>query len=175
MKRYPINVKINRTTWWLVWYSDEDGNDSVATANGALRLFADRSLAADAWRDASDTIEESRVCYDFDVISDWIDGGTTPPSPDDLLNAWNLLTDVHNSTHPDHTRLFGVDAGGPVIDAYDALFSCTPIAREVRISALDSTLRTDDLVQISRVLSSGIAMLKREIAKSTSTAARARG
>ncbi len=110
MDYYPIQLELDSTTKYLLWVTDteSDSLDVVLTDNrGRLIEFCDKSaLQAYAAKHHFRLIESQPVRYDFDDLNRWVQA---PDSSGiqcvEMLNAWNLFTDIASSVQ-DHSDQF---------------------------------------------------------------------
>ncbi|MGH9523701.1 MAG: hypothetical protein ACRD3E_14325 [Terriglobales bacterium] len=97
MTYFPLLYRFRREERFLIWISDD--TDSVATdADGQVISFASigvlRGYAeAMQWR----VENEDPLLHDIDFIAAWVAAPVEPLDCVQVLNAWNLFTDIATS------------------------------------------------------------------------------
>jgi hypothetical protein len=160
---YPRRVQLNGTAVFVIWFSSErdgfvrgdDGRLLAACTPGALTVAAGaRGIPL---------VNDEPVDYDFDRIRAWCaasDGARIDCSA--FLNAWNFLDDLaglHHGADTEYTRLSRKAAA-----CYDKLFwgnilpAVTPPDER-----FEPVWRADELIDIRRVIETGLGLLKSEL------------
>jgi hypothetical protein len=115
---YPLALRLDGGTVFLLWTSDEGVNDHVSVTEGRVVSFVDADAARQFALEQGLPLapEEPLHLLDLDRAAEWLHEGGEPDVCV-LLNVWNLARDVANSVDE------SFEDRGEVLDLiYDKLF-----------------------------------------------------
>lgn len=91
---YPLEINFSDNSYFLLWYTDEE--DGVEIEEEKIIWF--RTLIELENYSLNNQIElnttENRIVYDFDKLENWAKSDIRKYNPVEILNAWNLFTDL---------------------------------------------------------------------------------
>ncbi len=160
---YLCRVRINETTVFVVWFTDERDSFARDESDHLLTAATPEALAAVAGAMGNPLMDEEPADYDFDRIRAWC----AAPEASEIacstfLNAWNFFDDLaglHDGADTPYARLSRGAAS-----CYDRLFrGCNLPAITPPGEWFEPEWRADELTDIRNVLNAGIRLLEEEL------------
>jgi hypothetical protein len=142
----------------FIWASN-DHDSVVLDDTGSLHLFARaEDISSFAFAQGLSLSSEPPAVYDFDSISAWCDDPRGPIDCPRVLDAWNMLSDIHASRGGGNDLLTHVDLR--LRDAYDKLFwGCNLPAIIPDRARFDPVWSREERDSLARLLRLGLAKL----------------
>lgn len=143
---------------FFIWASN-DHDRVVLDDTGSLRLFARaEDISSFAFAEGLSLSSEPPVVYDFDSIAAWCDDPREPIDCRSVLDAWNMLSDIHASRGGANDLLTHVDER--LRKAYDKLFwGCNLPATTPEGARFDPVWSREERDSLARLLRLGLAEL----------------
>ena len=162
---YILRLLLNDRSVFVVWYQGSPDGFLRDDQGQLVASEANHDVEAAALASGFVPVAEEPAVYDFDSIRAWC---AAPKAAGvncvDFLNAWNFfddLTGLHAKADTPYTRLSRAEA-----DCYDKLFcgnnlpAFTPVGERYV-----PTWKRSELASIRRVMSTGLELLKAQLAK----------
>ncbi len=153
---YPVCVTAHAQHIWFGWRSVDDPSDVIVKINGLL--LWDRTKTGYMKKHSQfekKATYETETIIDLDSIARRLESNECVDA-NDILNAWNMLTDIRNSLDFQKGAAFPL-SDERYIETYDRIFSNTPTAGLIDFDA--GKLTKEDYGNAAKVISSGIAMV----------------
>lgn len=154
---YPIHLVVQGRNIWLAWRCVDEIDEALLKRDGVVLwastksdLIEKCSGAHGEWlRSEEDTKIDLDSLLSRLIARDAISGS-------EVINGWNMLTDIQNSLPPVVGARFNL-LDGSLLEAYDHFFSDTVAADMLEFGRLEIT--DGDIQHAIEVVSTGMVML----------------
>lgn len=152
---YLVCVIAHAQNIWFGWRSVDDPSGVIVKINGLL--LWDRTKTGYMKKYShfeKNATYETETVIDLDSIACRLESNAYVAA-NDILNAWNMLTDIRNSLDFQKGAVFPL-RDERYVETYDRIFSNTPTAGLIDFDA--EKITEEDYRNAAKVISNGIAM-----------------
>jgi hypothetical protein len=156
---YSCELRWHGRRAFFVWLSN-DHDRVVLDSAGSIRLFDSLdSLSQFVLAEGLTLSEEKSSFWDFDKVLAWCTNPHPPVDCSHLLNAWNMLADIHASRGKANDLLRNADQRGRAI--YEKLFwGCNLPAVTPEGQKFDPLWSVEECRSLAQLLRLGLAELE---------------
>lgn len=147
---YVCWYRLDSTDAYLIWYSNDDDGVIVDSSKDVLVFTAPEDASTYAKANGILIKKEAPELHDLDIVDRWSNGqADETPRPDEILAAWNLLSDISSSVGEEFEK--GEAGSGQI---YEKLFlgnnlpsitppgeQYTPVWEEDELQLMRNTLK----------------------------------
>jgi len=159
VKAFSCELSWHGRRGFFIWLSN-DHDSVVLDGAGSIRLFDSLdSLSQFVLTEGLTLTEKDSSFWDFDRVLAWCSDPRPPVDCSNLLNAWNLLADIHASRGETNDLLSHTDQRGQAV--YEKLFyGCNLPAVTPEGQRFDPTWSVEECRSLAQLLRLGLAELE---------------